>query len=223
MAGLFLSFEGIDGCGKSTQAKLCYDALCKKDIKAYLTREPGGEKVAESIREILLFSREDILKETEVLLYAAARAQHVRKVIAPKLAQDNIVVCDRFVHSSVAYQGYGLGFDLKTIWDINSVAMGSTFPDIVFLFDLSVEEAFLRSKARQVVLDSRESGLSSEPLKKDRIENRGYDFYKKVRTGFLEMSNDPRITILDATKPAEVIHNEVMRIIWKVWQGGATS
>ncbi len=223
MAGLFLSFEGIDGCGKSTQAKLCYDALCKKNIKAYLTREPGGEKVAESIREILLFSKEEIVKETEVLLYAAARSQHVRKIIAPKLDQGDVVVCDRFVHSSIAYQGYGLGLELKTIWDINSLAMGSTFPDIVFLFDLSVKEAFLRSKARQEVLDSRESGLSSEPLKKDRIENRGYDFYEKVRAGFLEMSQDPRVKILDATKPVEVLHTEVMNIIWKERQGGATS
>lgn len=217
MAGLFVSFEGIDGCGKSTQAKLCYEAISQASIPSLLTREPGGEVIAERIREILLFAKEDVLPETEVLLYAAARAQHVKKVINPNLVAGKVVICDRFVHSSIAYQGFGLGVDVNTIWQVNSLAMGNTFPDIVFLFDLPVEEALKRSRERQI---GRELSLNSEGSKQDRIEARSQDFYEKVRSGFLEMANDQRVKVLDATKSPELIHNDVMAIIWRVLQGG---
>ncbi|HHY18879.1 MAG TPA: dTMP kinase [Firmicutes bacterium] len=217
MAGLFISFEGIDGSGKSTQAKLCFDALVQKSIPSLLTREPGGEVIAEKIREILLYSQDEVLPQTEVLLYAAARSQHVRKVIEPALAEDKIVICDRFVHSSIAYQGYGLGVDQESIWQINRFAMGNIFPDIVFLFDLSVDAAQQRSQERA---QSRESLVNSEKSKRDRIEARSFEFYQKVRNGFLEMAKDPRVKILDATKTPEAIHDEVISIVCQVYQGG---
>lgn len=217
MAGLFISFEGIDGSGKSTQAKLCFDALVQKSIPSLLTREPGGEVIAEKIREILLYSQDEVLPQTEVLLYAAARSQHVRKVIEPALAEDKIVICDRFVHSSIAYQGYGLGVDQESIWQINRFAMGNIFPDIVFLFDLSVDAAQQRSQERA---QSRESLVNSEKSKQDRIEARSFEFYQKVRNGFLEMAKDPRVKILDATKTPEAIHDEVISIVCQVYQGG---
>lgn len=217
MAGLFISFEGIDGSGKSTQAKLCFDALVQKSIPSLLTREPGGEVIAEKIREILLYSQDEVLPQTEVLLYAAARSQHVRKVIEPALAEDKIVICDRFVHSSIAYQGYGLGVDQESIWQINRFAMGNIFPDIVFLFDLSVDAAQQRSQERA---QSRESLVNSEKSKRDRIEARSFEFYQKVRNGFLEMAKDPRVKILDATKTPEAIHDKVISIVCQVYQGG---
>lgn len=208
-----MSFEGIDGSGKSTQAKMCYDALNELGIKTVLTREPGGEAIAEEIREILLYSKEEVHPITEMLLYAAARSQHVKKIIEPNINCGSVVVCDRFVHSSIAYQGYGLGLDIDTVWQVNKVAMGGVYPDIIFLFDLPVDIALNRSNARRESIDCRESLENSEVNKRDRIEARGNDFYNKVREGFLELAKDPKVKILDATQPPYIIHKEVMKII----------
>ncbi|MDD2431528.1 MAG: dTMP kinase [Firmicutes bacterium] len=213
MGGLFLSFEGIDGCGKSTQADLCFEALKKLNLSVIKTREPGGEAVAERIREILLFSEDDVVDSAEALLYAASRAQHVAKVIRPSLESSKIVVCDRFVHSSVAYQGYGLGIDVDTIWKVNQLAMGDIFPDLVFLFDLDIKEAKNRSKKRGDT-PSREINTNNEIIGTDRIEERDANFYQRVRNGFLEMATkDKRIVVLDANEPKETLHDKVMEII----------
>lgn len=214
MAGLFLSFEGIDGCGKSTQADLCFRSLQEMNIPAVKTREPGGEPVAEKIREILLYSKDEIAHSTEVLLYAASRAQHVARVIRPSLEAGKVVVCDRFVHSSLAYQGYGLGIDIDAIWNINHFAMGGTFPDLVFLFDIDLEEARSRSKARENSSGREISSNNEINNREDRIEKRDLVFYRKVRQGFLELAkNDSRIIVLDGREPIDILHGKVMKAV----------
>ena len=142
--GLFITFEGIDGCGKSTQLNLLYEYLRGKGYDVKLTREPGGSSIGEKIREILLDkSNSDMTDVTEALLYAASRDQHVSTVIKPALEEGKIVLCDRFIDSSEAYQGFGRGLGSEYIHEINGKVMNN-LPDITFYFKLSPEEAAKR-------------------------------------------------------------------------------
>ena len=137
MAGIFITFEGIDGCGKSTQVRLFTDWLVKQGKPVLVTREPGGTPLAERIRRVLLEPvEEEVYPLTEILLYAASRAQHVAGQIGPALAAGKIVICERFVDSTFAYQGYGLGYDLALIKELNHVATGGLVPDWTLLMDL---------------------------------------------------------------------------------------
>lgn len=200
--GLFFAFEGIDGCGKSTQVSLLKEKLSLNGIPTDVTREPGGAIISEKIREILINPQHsEMVDECEILLYLAARAQHVRERIIPALEAGKIVLCDRFQLATFAYQGYGRGFSLNRLELLNEFATGGNAPDITFVFDIPVEEAFIRMQKMNKL--------------KDRLESAGDQFFQKIRDGYLEMAdkNQGKIIIINALKTINEIHNEVMEKI----------
>jgi dTMP kinase len=176
MKGKFITFEGSECCGKSTQSKLLYEYLKKQSYPVIFLREPGGTKVSEKIRKILLDGRNDsITPETELLLYMASRAQTVKEVIEPALKKGKIVLCDRFLDSTIVYQGYGLGIDLKLIRDMGSFATAGIKPDLTILLDLPLKKA-----------------LGGIGCKKDRIESRAFVYHLRVKKGYLTLARkDP--------------------------------
>jgi len=204
--GFFLTFEGPDGCGKSTQAKLMADYLTAQGQNVVLTREPGGTPLAEMIRELILTpTAEQLVPMAEILLYAASRAQHVERLIKPSLAEGKIVVCDRFIDSSLAYQGFGLGRDLRVIKEINRLAIGDFQPNLTFLLDIDTETALKRIGGR--------TGQTVRAT--DRIEARNIQYRQRVRDGFLTIAAaEPRIvTVATGTKSIADLHAELLKIV----------
>ena len=201
---MFITFEGIDYSGKSTQAKMLCEYLKSKKLKAIAIREPGGTEVSERIRELLL-SKIDlhITPLTEFLLFSAARAQLVADVIKPDLMKNYIVICDRFFDSSTAYQGFGANVDIKKILAVNDFATGGLTPDLTFLFDIPPKEAFKRYEIRK---DS-----------KDRMENKNLAFYNRVHKGFREIAdkNRNRFVVIKGSKTISDIHNIIVNIVMK--------
>lgn len=197
---MFISFEGIEGCGKSTQAKKLHEYFLSKKIDAILTREPGGTKAGEKIREILIDENiEKLAAKTELFLNFAARVEHIEKLIKPALAAKKIVISDRFFDSTFAYQGAAFGLDEKLIDDVKKMSIGDFAPDITFLIDVPVETAFARIEGREG---------------NNRYEKLGLDFHKKVRDGFLNLSKkNPRIKIIDGTKTPQEIFTQISTII----------
>lgn len=180
--GLFITFEGADGSGKSTQAKFLAEGLKEFGFDVLLTREPGGCPVAEKIRDIVLDKNNpDILDITEAYLYAAARAQHVHEIIMPALAQGKIVLCDRFIHSSVAYQGYGRDLGKERVLEINKHAVDGCLPDITFFIKVNPEHAFNRM---------------NEQKERDRLETQEQAFYDRLFQGYLAILEDEKDTII---------------------------
>lgn len=197
--GFFITFEGIEGSGKSTQAKKLYEYLTNKNVKSYLTREPGGTQIGKKIREILLSHWEEKFPPiSELLLYEADRNIHIHNVIKPLLNDDYIVICDRFYDSTTAYQHYARGIDYNLVDFLNKTTVEGLKPDITFLLDLPVEEAFKR--------------LNRE---KDRMESQGTEFHKKVREGFLKIAEKEkeRIVILDGLKNPDDIFKTIIQIL----------
>ena len=197
---LFISFEGIDGCGKSTQIELLRSHLESIGQKVVTTREPGGTALAEMVRNYLLHSDQPLAASAELLLFGAARAQHVAEVIAPALERGDIVLCDRYTDSTRAYQGSGLGLDINFINRMNDFATGEVQPNLTFLLD--IEPALGAQRLRD---------LSSG----DRIEARGLEFAHRVRLAFLAMARaEPnRIVVLDGTAPAKIVHQHVFELL----------
>ncbi|MDD3124909.1 MAG: dTMP kinase [Candidatus Kapabacteria bacterium] len=169
---MFITFEGIDGCGKTTQIKLLAEYLDQKGIKNVMLREPGGVKISEEIRTLLLDAHEKIEPITELMLFSAARAQLVETLLKPKLAAGISVLCDRFYDSTTAYQGFGRGLDVAMIDNINKAATGGLEPDLTIFLDISVAESKNRT-CRQIA---------------DRIEQSGDNFFERVRAGFIALS-----------------------------------
>lgn len=195
--GLFITFEGTDGSGKTTQIKILEQHMKEKGYEVVLTREPGGTKVSEMIRELILDpANTEIVPLTEMILYAASRAQHVAQVIKPSVDMGKMVICDRFVDSSYAYQGCGRGVDLKVIADVNRVAIDQMIPDITFFLDMDPEIAIKRR-------------ISSTGA--DRIELEKLDFHKRVYSGYKKMASlyPDRIKTIDANKPIEEISVQI--------------
>jgi dTMP kinase len=200
MAGYFITFEGIEGSGKSTQIKLLVDYLIKQQIPHLSTREPGGTPIAEAIRKILLDPLcSEMLPEAELLLYSASRAQHTGELILPALAAGKVVISDRYYDSSTAYQGAARDLDYNVIDLLNSFATFHTVPDLTVLLDLPVEEGFKRIDHRDL----------------DRLEQEDISFHKKVRQQFLSIAKKhaSRYLVLDALKAPEVIHLEIIRAL----------
>ena len=172
MKGKFITFEGSEGCGKSTQSRLLYEYLKKNNLKAIYLREPGGTEVGEKIRNILLDNGNTaISSECEMLLYMAARAQLVSEVIKPMLKKGIIVVCDRFLDSTIAYQGYGLGIDIGLIKYIGKLATENIQPNLTIFLDLPLKD-----------------GLRHRKLREDRIEKRSLSYHNRVRNGYLALA-----------------------------------
>ncbi|MBQ4062401.1 MAG: dTMP kinase [Christensenellaceae bacterium] len=171
--GLFITFEGVDGCGKSTQARYLYEYLTKKGEDVLLTREPGGCQISEKIRGIILDVENAAMSDhAEALLYAASRAQLVDEVLLPALSEKKIVICDRFFDSSVAYQGYGRGLGGDYILSLNAHSVENCMPDYTFFMDFSPEDAKKRMSDRG---------------QKDRLESAGDGFFNKVYEGFIAL------------------------------------
>ncbi|MCT4542764.1 MAG: dTMP kinase [Vallitalea sp.] len=201
MKGLFISIEGADGSGKSTQIELLRNYLEKNNYKSVLTREPGGTIISEAIRNIILDKKYMEMSDmTEALLYAASRAQHVEEYIKPLLEKGNIVICDRFVDSSVVYQGYARGLGISCIENINKYATKGLEPDITILLDINAEEGIKRKKNQREL---------------DRLELQKLEFHKKVSEGYRELSNmyPNRIKRIDASKSVEDISNEIISTV----------
>ncbi len=195
--GLFIAFEGGEGCGKSTQARILWSALSRQGVPAVLTREPGGTSLGTEIRRSLKRVRETpVSPEAELLLFVASRAQLIAEVVRPALEEGKTVICDRFSHSTLAYQGYGRGLALDTIETVNRLATQNLRPDIVVLLDLAPEE-----------------GLSRKGNLKDVFELQALSFHQRVREGYLEAATrEPsRWLVVDARFPKTKIRG----IIWE--------
>ncbi len=203
-AGLFVTFEGIDGSGKSTQIKALMSSLADRNLEAVLIREPGGTRIGEEIRHLLLNREHDgMFSQTELLLYEAARAQIVREVIAPAINAGKIVVCDRFFDSTTVYQGSGRGLNGQMIEMLNVFATGGLEPHLTFLLDLPATVAKSRMQIR-----------ADET---DRLEAEGESFMERVRQGYLSLAEQSgRFCIIDATKPIEDISKQIDAKFWEV-------
>lgn len=201
MRGKFITIEGTDGSGKSTQIGLLMDYLNKKGVDVLFTREPGGTPIGEKIREIILdVNNREMAPETEALLYAASRSQHVREKIIPAVEEGKIVICDRFLDSSLAYQGTARRMGMETIMEMNRAALGGVMPDLTVFFDLSPEKGILRKKNERAL---------------DRLEEEKIDFHKRVYDGYKQLclKYPERIKAIDADRSVEEVHLEVREVI----------
>lgn len=200
-----ITCEGIEGSGKSTQILNLATHLRAQGREVIVTREPGGCAIADAIRRILLDpSNQELCASAELLLYAAARAQHVEEVIRPALAQGTLVLCDRYIDATSAYQGFGRGLDLTLIKQLNQVASSGLLPDLTLLFDLPVITGLSRARARNAVALENEGRFEAESL----------SFHERVRAGYLQgASQEARFSIVDATGTPEEVAGRVTRIV----------
>ena len=196
--GLFITFEGVDGCGKTTQMKILSEYLKEKNYEVLLTREPGAKGLGERIREILLHYDGEVSSKAESFLFLADRAQHIDTIINPAVEQGKIVLCDRHTDSTIAYQGYGRNIDIERLKYLNNLATGSRKPDLTFVFDIDIE-----------------TSMSRVGKEKDRMESAGKEFFNKVRSGYLEIAKlEPdRVKVIDATRAIDEIAEDVKRIV----------
>lgn len=211
---LFITFEGIEGCGKTTQIHLLKDFLEQRGYSVVATREPGGTQIGDSIRKILLDSRNtNIDIRTELLLYQASRAQHIKDVIRPALEQGYIVLCDRFTDATSAYQGYAQGISRDLIESLNQFATDNLTPDFTILIDCPAEIGLKRARNRKVTVNQRVS--------EDRFEEKGIIFHQTVRLGYLQIaeSNSNRIYIVDGRKDPLIVHREIQSTVLKKIEG----
>jgi len=201
---MFLSFEGIDCCGKTTQAKILVDKLKELNQTVLFLREPGGTEISEQIRQILLNKKNlKMTQITELLLFSASRSQLVTEVIKPNLAKGTVVISDRFVDSTTAYQGYGRGLHHGGVKSINTIATSGLMPKKTFFIDIPVQEMYKRrTESHQEI---------------DRMEMSNEDFYNRVRDGYIELAKDEpgRFVTIDGRQPIDAIHD----VIWKEVDG----
>ena len=202
---MFITFEGIDGSGKSTQIQLLKEMLENRNHVVTTLREPGGNILSEQIRQLLLDSKEQVDPRCELLLFTAARAQLVSSVIRPALEAGKIVICDRYIDSSVAYQGYGRGLSIESIESINDFATAGLIPDITFIFDLSVDDAAKRAGFRS----------NDNQTKPDRMERSGDAFFERTKQGYLDIAkkSDRNIFIINANDAMNDIREQVESIV----------
>lgn len=201
---MFITFEGIEGSGKTTHVDLLSDYLCEKGLRVVKTREPGGTPVGEALRSVLLKKDLQVLPLTELLVFLASRAQHVEEVIRPALEEGNVVLCDRFVDASYAYQGYGRGIDLGIIETLNRLVTKGVRPNLTILLDCPVDVGLGRKSA--------DGNL-------DRFEKEELSFHQKIRNAYIELAEDDpkRFVVLNArkdlAKTQEVIREKVEKLL----------
>lgn len=207
MKGTFITFEGIEGSGKSTQIALLANYLTARGVRHVLTREPGGTLIGDQVRKILLDPANRLLDPAaELLLYAASRAQHLREIIIPALADGAIVLCDRFSDATIAYQGYGRGLEIGMINSLDRIVTAGMRPDLTLLFDIEAASGIARARGRN---NSR--GLETEA----RFENEELVFHERVRQGYLTlvMQEPERIRIVDASLSPESVQAQVRQLV----------
>ena len=218
MSGFLVTFEGTEGCGKSTQLELLCRRLKKTGIPFQLFREPGGTAAGEEIRHLLKHSdsNRSLTPEAELLLMNASRAQLVRESIRPALARGELVLCDRFYDSTLVYQGYGRGLDFKQVRQVIEIAVGETRPHLTFLLHLPLSISENRQARRA------EQGGSGQ---RDRFEEADREFFMRVEEGYLELAkSDPgRFAVIDGTLPMEVIENEIWKRLEALLRGSSAS
>jgi len=205
MPGFFISFEGMEGCGKSTHAALLAEALQKQGFEVIATREPGGTALGQTLRQILLNpSGSRLATGTELLLMLADRAQHVQEIIAPSLHEGKIVISDRFADSTTAYQGHGRGVEQEVLMRLNAFACGGYMPALTILFDVPVDEGLRRANNRR-----------GNAILADHFEAESVAFHERVRSGFLAVARaEPqRVVVIDSQRPIEEIHSEILSIV----------
>ena len=200
MKGKFITVEGCEGVGKSTQLRLLKDYFEKEGIPALFTREPGGTPVAERIRDILLDKKLSVSPLVEAELFAVARMEHINNLIKPALEEGKIVICDRYIDSSFAYQAYARGLGMDFIKGVNVYAVENCMPDLTLFLDISPEDAFVRKGGAD---------------KDDRLEQSGIEFHKKVYLGYktLASENTSRIVCIDAKKSADEVFAQIVKVL----------
>ena len=201
--GKLITFEGIDGCGKTTQINLLKEYLLIKGYNAMILREPGGTAIGEEIRKILLYNKNYIYPVTEALLYAASRAQLLAEIIIPALDEGKIIIMDRFVDSSLVYQGYARGLGIEKVMDINRIATYGIKPDLTIFFDITPENALTRRKTRK---------------QNDRFEEENMEFHEKVYEGYHKLINlEPeRFVVINAMEDITMVQKSIINIINKI-------
>lgn len=199
--GLFITFEGADGCGKTTQINLLNEYLQSKKYETVVTLEPGGSEIGKNLRQILLHHKGFVSNRAELFLYLADRAQHIDEIVLENVNKGKLVLCDRCIDSTVAYQGYARGGDIERINLLNDIATGGIKPDITFVLDVDSEVAQKR--------------LTGE---KDRLEKEGMEFHKKVRFGYLELAKKypERIKVINANNSIDEVFDKVKSYIDKL-------
>jgi len=203
MAGVFITFEGIDGCGKSTQLRLLTSELRARRLEVVTTREPGGTTLGQKLRAALLDVKEQVDPLAELLVFAADRAHHVRTLLLPALAQNKIVISDRYADATVAYQGSGRGFKPELIEQIVELATDGLTPDLTLLFDLTVAESAIRTRRRVAA------------KRNDRLDSERVEFHERVRQAYLDIAktNPDRVRVIDARGSAQQTHELAMNIV----------
>lgn len=196
--GYFITFEGIDGCGKSTQLDNVYNFLTEKGIKCVKTREPGSLKLGSQIREILLHYDGEVSNNCEMFLFLADRSQHIDTFIKPMIEEGTIVLCDRHTDSTIAYQGYGRQGNIQMLTELNRIATNGITPDLTLFFDVSVETGHQRAGKNL-----------------DRLELAGKEFFERTRYGYIELAkeNPNRIKVINGEKSKESVYNDVKSLI----------
>ena len=194
--GLFITFEGADGCGKTTQLNLLREYLQNNNFDVLVTREPGAKGLGEKLRDILLNYDGEVSNRCESFLFLADRAQHIDTIVKPAIEKGQIVLCDRHTDSTVAYQGYGRGIDIDQINKLNNIATDGLKPDLTFVFDIDIETSMSRVGAE-----------------KDRMESAGNEFFNRVRNGYPQIAkNEPqRGKVIDATKSIDKVFESVLK------------
>lgn len=204
LSKMLITFEGLDYCGKTTQARLLIERLKQFGKDVLFIREPGGTSISEKIREILLDKQHnELTQKTELFLFSAARTQLVNEIIRPALEARKIVVCDRFFDSTTAYQGYGRNLNLDDVLAVNKIAIEGIVPDLTFFVDIEIHEISKRQSS---------AGVSA-----DRMESSGSEFFKKVRDGYwtLAQEESERFIVVNGNRPIDIIHNEIWSVIVK--------
>jgi dTMP kinase len=204
VAGIFITFEGIDGSGKSTQMRLLAEALRQQGLEVLTTREPGGTPLGQRLRAALLDVDEHVDPLAELLVFAADRAQHVRTVLRPAIDQGQVVFSDRYADATVAYQGAGRGFDKKLIDEIVTLATDGLTPDLTLLFDLPVAECVARTRRRH---ENKNTG--------DRLDSEDIEFHSRVRDAYLRIAaaEPERVRIIDASGASPETHRIVLNTV----------
>jgi dTMP kinase len=223
LAGLFITFEGPEGSGKTTHARLLYEYLRENDFPVVLTREPGGTRISDKVRELLLDpNNTDILPGTEILLFSAARAQLSEEFIRPHLEQGRIVICDRYADSTMAYQGHGLGLDLDTLQVITTFATGGLTPDLTLYLDVPVETGLKRRLGL-----AGDGGLANQgtqlPLfdKWDRLDMKELEYHRRVQQGYesLIRADPERWQKVDADRSLESVQQDIRQTVLSLVEG----